>query len=144
MKNRDKLIELIHAEGDAAFEGDVYPVPWIDYSGNSTITGWSSFTNKLLYYKKIDNLVYITFFIDGTSNGNTATFTLPFSANEITHPYQEIIRSMDNDTYQSCFLNLNSDSNVASFHKDITSDIPNNWATSGVKSIYGKFDYEAA
>jgi hypothetical protein len=42
------------AKLDAALQitGDLYQVSWTDYSATSTIVGWSSFTEKFIYYKK--------------------------------------------------------------------------------------------
>ena len=129
--------------GDHVFDSDVYNVPWTDFSGTS-VTGWLSFTNKLIYYKKVGKLVYVTFLLDGTSNANNANFTLPFAANASTHAYQVLIRAMNSGTYQISFLNINSGASVVSFHKDVTSDVSTSWATSGNKKVMGEFWYEAA
>jgi len=39
---------------DTVFSADAYTVAYTDYSATSTVVGWSSFTNKLIYYKKMD------------------------------------------------------------------------------------------
>jgi hypothetical protein len=58
---------------------DIYNIPWTDYSGTSTITGWSSFTIKEIGYKKIGNLVFVKFRLIGTSDVTNANFTLPLT-----------------------------------------------------------------
>jgi len=50
---------------------------WIDYSNISTIVGFSSFTIKLIFYKIIDNIMFVNFSLQGTSNSTALTFTLP-------------------------------------------------------------------
>ena len=55
-------------------------VGWTDYSGTSTVTGWSSFTNKQIYYKRVGNLVFVKFRLAGTSDATNANFTLPITA----------------------------------------------------------------
>jgi hypothetical protein len=50
---------------------------WVDYSASSTIVGWSSFTTRQIFYKIVDNMMFVNFFLEGTSNATTANFTLP-------------------------------------------------------------------
>ena len=58
----------------------VTAVPWTDYSGTSAITGWTSYTTKEIFYKKIiGNLVFVKFRIAGESDTTNANFTLPFT-----------------------------------------------------------------
>ncbi len=53
---------------------------WVDYSATSTIVGWSALTTKLIYYVLIGKVCYVTFYLSGTSNATTATFTLPVTS----------------------------------------------------------------
>jgi hypothetical protein len=62
------------------FSGDLYTVTWTDYSGSSTIVGWTTPTAKIRY-KKIGKLVWVQYQITGTSNAGTTSFTLPFANN---------------------------------------------------------------
>ena len=55
-------------------------VDWTDYSAKSTIVGWTtSGRDARIYYKKIGNTVFFAFYIDGTSNATSVSFTLPYS-----------------------------------------------------------------
>lgn len=57
---------------------------WVDYSATSTITGWSSYVIKQIWYKKIlPKLYLVTFQIEGTSNSTSLNFTLPFTADAV-------------------------------------------------------------
>ena len=53
---------------------------WIDISNTSTIVGWSSFTQRHIYYKIIDGYCFVDFYLEGTSNSATTTFTMPFNS----------------------------------------------------------------
>src|SRR5205814_10418940 len=64
---------------DVLGDGDIYTVAWMDYSATSTIVVWTSFTSKLIFYKKIGKDVFVQFELTGTSNATTSTFTLPFT-----------------------------------------------------------------
>lgn len=54
---------------------------WVDFSNDSTVVGWSSFdTNgKILIYKIVDNILYVIYRLDGTSNSTQTYFTVPVS-----------------------------------------------------------------
>ena len=45
----------------------VTSVAWTDYSATSTIVGWSSYTTKSIFYKKIGKLVFVQFVISGVA-----------------------------------------------------------------------------
>lgn len=53
---------------------------WTDYSATSTIVGWSSYTTKLIYYKTVGNIVFVSFNLQGTSNSGTTSFTVANAA----------------------------------------------------------------
>lgn len=50
----------------------------IDYSSVCTVVGWGSFTNKIIWYATVGNLVIFHASIDGTSNSTSLTLSLPF------------------------------------------------------------------
>lgn len=53
----------------------------VDYSNDSTITGWSSFTTKkIMVYTMFNKIMVIVFELYGTSNSIWAAFTLPANA----------------------------------------------------------------
>lgn len=50
---------------------------WVDYSATSTIVGWSSFTIKKIYYIIVGKQLFVRWYLGGTSNSTSTTFTLP-------------------------------------------------------------------
>ncbi len=74
---------------------------WVDYSNTSTVTGWSSFTTKQIYYKAIGKLIFVDFNINGISNADSAQFTLPFNRSGATEVRILSAVVMDNGAYQS-------------------------------------------
>lgn len=48
-----------------------------DYSATSTITGWSSFTTKRLNIMNFGKGIVVEFFLSGTSNSTSVSFTVP-------------------------------------------------------------------
>ncbi len=125
---------------DAIFNGDVYTTVFTDYSGTSTVVGWSSFGTKLIFYKKIGKVVFIWFSLAGTSNATNATFTLPFSVNAsigINH----IIRSSDNGgSAVAGIANTGASSSTVTLFSTVAAAA---WTASGAKNIEGFFSYQA-
>ena len=52
---------------------------WADYGSTSSITGWASYTTKMLYYEKLGSMVYVNFQLEGVGTGSIVKFTLPYS-----------------------------------------------------------------
>ena len=52
---------------------------WINISATSTIVGFATFFVKAIFYKIIDNYIFIDFALEGTSNSTLLTFTVPFN-----------------------------------------------------------------
>jgi hypothetical protein len=54
---------------------------WVDFARDSRIQGWSSFdTNgRILVYKIVDNILYVIFRLDGTSNSSFTNFSIPIN-----------------------------------------------------------------
>jgi hypothetical protein len=46
--------------------------PWIDFSEQSTIVGWSSFTLRRMLYKRIGDILFLNVAINGTSNSTSS------------------------------------------------------------------------
>ena len=119
--------------------GDIYTVPWTDYSGDTTIVGWSSFATKQLNYKQLGKLVFVQLWLDGTSNNAATTFTLPFTAAAAN--FSTTIRIMNDGTYDLGTLTLGASGSTASVSPAITGGT---WTASGTKRVLGEFWYEAA
>ena len=61
-------------------DGDIYSSAWTEWGASSTVVGFSSFTEKLLGYKRIGKMVWFWFRFSGVSNANNLTFTVPYAA----------------------------------------------------------------
>lgn len=119
----------------------VTAIPWVDFSGESTIDGWSSYTGNLIEYKKnVDGLVVVNFRIYGTSDAVTTSFTLPYAEGSASAFIATCLCENDG-TRAIGFLSMSG--STVTFTKDATS-ASNSWTASGDKEIYGQFVYEAA
>ena len=124
--------------------GDLYTVAWTDYSAMSTVVGWSAFTTKLVFYKRIGNLVYFEFFIAGTSNTTGVSFTLPYSSNASGLIGEGLVsRAVDNGVAitTACAWELSASDNIVRCY---TNHALGAWTNIGTKRVIGKGWYEAA
>lgn len=113
---------------------------WTDYSSTSTVVGWSSFSNKQIAYSVIGNTVFVRFFIGGTSNSTSATFTLPFATTTlITTGVNSLTYASDNGGAAGVGI-MDTPSGTATFvgYKNVAE---NAWTASGIKVIIGQFFY---
>ena len=116
--------------------------PWIDFSEQSTIVGWSTFTQKTIRYKVVGNIVYVVFNITGTSNSTTTSFTLPVQSKTLFGNVYS--NATDNNAsniggiYQAA---IPSQVFIAYRHTSLTA-ISLTWTASGTKQIQGQFFYE--
>lgn len=115
----------------------------VDYSDDSTIVGWSSFTCKKIFYKISNNTMKLYFDIEGTSNGTSCTFTLPGSFND--------------DILYEGFTSLTiNDGSLLTTPGRVDMDVVNNrvtvwkdmavgtWTASGTKRVCGQMLIELA
>jgi len=110
-----------------------------DYFATSTKVGWASYTTSFLSYARIGNLVFVHFYISGTSNSTTTTFTVPFANGEAQN-LNFMYRAVDNggaSTTGTGTLGLSG--STVTLYKDATGGVA--WTASGTKSIYGHFVY---
>lgn len=111
---------------------------WTDYSATSTIVGWSSYTTKQIYYKDIGKTRFVYFYLDGTSNSTSATFTLP-SASHNSIQTEASIRCADSGTQQANgVLWLPANSSTVTMYKSTLGA----WTNSGTKTCVGQFTYQ--
>lgn len=115
---------------------------WTDYSATSTIVGWASFTGKIIYTKKIGKTVFVQYYIAGTSNAATASFTVPYATGSAYSPLG-FSQSVEGSTVLIGLSIMAASGKVISITK-AAAGTDNNWATSGSKGVYGQFFYEAA
>jgi hypothetical protein len=125
--------------------GDVYTNAWADYSASSTIVGWSSFTTKSILYKRVGKLVFVQFNIYGTSNANTASFTVPYATSS-SYPsdiseFYILATDNGNGLYIGIFGYFSQNSQSINFANNYSGTL---WTSSGTKGIKGQFWYQSA
>ncbi len=123
---------------------DFYTVPWTDYSGTSTLVGWTSYTTKVIEYKKIGKLVFVHYNIVGTSdpgaNGIYARFSLPYNEGVGGIPYHvSFIMNNGVRAFGWCYM-----SGATCYFTKSATAATNGWSQSGQKRLFGQFFYEAA
>ncbi len=137
-------VQALDVNGSATTTGDVYTNAWADYSASSTIVGWASFTTKQIYTKKIGKTVFVNFYLAGTSNATTITFTVPYTTPNVSNQFFfNLCTSEDNGVLSSTpgiVFTLSNSSTIDVF-KDITSSNP--WTNSGTKIVQGQLWYQS-
>ena len=115
--------------------------PWIDFSEQSTIVGWGSYTAKQIRYKQIGSIVFVQYRIEGTSNSTATSFTLPIISKIPVNVF--LTYGADNGVVQIA-LGANSGSiNSITFQRYTSiSTATVTWTASGNKQIVGQFFYE--
>ncbi len=119
--------------------GDIYTVPFTDYSSTSTIVGWSSYAIKTIKYKKIGKTVILYYCIDGTSNSTATSITLPFAPVQAFRACVPRIR--DNTTEENPGTSVADTDSSCVFKRTLENAT---WTASGTKTITGQFIYEVA
>jgi hypothetical protein len=119
--------------------------PWIDFSQQSTIVGWSSFTGIRYRYKVVGNIVYVNIAISGTSNSTSTTFTLPilpkFNATSALGFTTDSVGGFNAGGYITALAN---NLTVTPFRptSSTNSALISTWTASGIKEISGELFYE--
>lgn len=124
---------------------DTLDVPWTDYSGTSTIVGWSSYTNKELGYKKIGKLVFVAYRILGAGNSTSISFTLPYNAGGGMRYGHKPSRTRDNGTWMAGQPHgrILTGSDTMNFFKYESGGSAGSWSSgTGNRVIVGQFWYE--
>jgi hypothetical protein len=132
---QSKVVEL---------QGNIYNTPWTDYAGTSTITGWSAYAGgKYIFYKRIGNLVFVQFYINGTSDATSASFTLPFSGKSNGFTSAIAIQFMDNNTLSTTpgMAQLADNSAIVNCYSTWSGG---GWTASNSKVVTGQLWYEIA
>ncbi len=128
--------------GISTFTGDVLTVAMTDYSGTSSITGWSGTPSpKILSYKKVGKLVFVTYDIEGTSNSATTSFTLPVAAAAApASQYGNVGYAVNNGAEETGgYSVIAASASLVAFARTAGAA----WTNTGGKRIAGQFWYEA-
>lgn len=120
---------------------DIYAVPLTDYSGVSTIVGFSSFSTKILQYKKVGKTVTVYFYLVGTGNNIATTFTLPFTMNANVADLLNTDYAIDNGgTPTPGVWIMFANSATVTLYPTAAGG---NWTASGARTLSGTIVYEA-
>ena len=111
---------------------------WIDISATSTIVGWSSFTTKVIRYKIINDIAFVEFILDGTSNSTSTNFTLPFNSPVYTNGIGSYVTNNGIVSDVPPRFEINASSNLISIRRSFSAALTT-WAASGNKAVLGQF-----
>jgi hypothetical protein len=114
------------------------PTDWVDYSATSTIVGWSSFTEKIIFYRIIGKQVFINFLLTGTSNSTSVSFTLPVNLQTGVGGINSFGFAVNNGINSGSGSIQNSGVGAVIIYSN---NIAGTWTSSGTKSIRGQFFY---
>ena len=115
--------------------------PWIDFSEQSTIVGWSSFTVRRMLYKRIGDIVFFNISLEGTSNSTALTFTIPF-VSRFGNGAPASFTTDNGVPNMGGFFRLIANSNTIDCWRPTSSlnaNIIGTWTASGQKAILGNF-----
>jgi len=130
-------------EGASAFAFSPKPAEegiWADYGAVSTVVGWSSYGTKNIYIKKMGDMVFCQFQIDGVSNNATTTFTVPYKPSHST--LIPGVATTDNGAAVAGggLISCVASNATVTITKDMVSGA---FTASGNKYLRGQFFYEA-
>lgn len=119
------------------------PTGWIDYSATSTIVGWSNLTTKEIYYRIIGKQMFVHFFLSGTSNTTTISFTLPNNNVSTFAIYNLSALITDNGVSSNTPGRISTaiSSNITTILRDRNATL---FTASGSKACVGQFFYAIA
>ena len=114
----------------------------IDYTTDSTVTGWAAGVTKEVRYKKIGKFIFFKIHISGTSNAITASATLPFPAVAGTQEWVFTCAGWDNGANVATVPvgTLAAGASTINFYKDIGGTV---WTNPGAKQVRCEGWYEA-
>jgi len=109
-----------------------------DWSASCNPTGFSSLTTEQVRFSVVGNVCLLDFFIDGTSNATTLTFTLPFAPSQLR---RTPCRGTDNGALQLDVASLAL--SVSSTTADVAKTFQGTgWTASGNKAVIGTVSFE--
>jgi hypothetical protein len=120
---------------------NVINTPWIDFSQQSTIVGWSSTTTRRVFYKVFGKTVTVFFTITGTSNSAITTIQLPIRASSVMPLYLNSCYITFNATLGengACAINTSSDATIISIFRNYGGTALSN---TGNKEVIGSITY---
>jgi hypothetical protein len=134
-------ITIHRTTGDVVIQKDIYTSPWQDYSDDSSITGWLSYTTKKILYKQVGNLIFVNYHLNGIATGTSASFTLPGNNNGGVNTLN-LFRCFDGGIWKGGHAVIVNGTNAVLLYSNIAGG---SWSSSsGTRSVQGEIFYEAA
>lgn len=127
-KVRDSLATLVAKKQDTA--------AWVDYSATSTITGWSSYTTKLIQYQVVGNIMRVMVQIEGTGTGTSVSFTLPKSATAWGTQYF-ILHTRNNTTQSASVATVAANGSTVTVSNSASTT--SSWTNGVGRDVQGQF-----
>lgn len=127
-KVRDSLATLVAKKQDTA--------AWVDYSATSTITGWSSYTTKLIQYQVVGNIMRVMVRIEGTGTGTSVSFTLPNSATAWGTQYF-ILHTRNNTTQSASVATVSANGSTVTVSNSASTT--SSWTNGVGRDVQGQF-----
>jgi len=127
-KVRDSLATLVAKKQDTA--------AWVDYSATSTITGWSSYTTKLIKYQVVGNIMRVMVQIEGTGTGTSVSFTLPNSATAWGTQYF-ILHTRNNTTQSASVATVAANGSTVTVSNSASTT--SSWTNAVGRDVQGQF-----
>jgi len=115
---------------------------WADYSTVSSVAGWAATPTVVVYTKKLGKTIFVSYNITGTSNANSATFSVPYTAAAAPAAQYGSGYAVNNGgTAAIGLVAMTGGGTTIQTFKDMVGS--NNWTTSGTKTVIGQFWYES-
>lgn len=121
---------------------DVFTVAKYDYSGSSTINGWSGTPTSEIYCKRVGNTCHVWFRIVGTGSGtaaNAVNFTVPWQ-NDTDDSVIGVARTVDNSTANGGYCTISDNSSTMYVYKQYDSTAT--WTNAVNRYVQGYICYE--
>ncbi len=113
---------------------------WVDYTGTSTIVGWSSFTTQSIRYQLGYKSCHIVVFLSGTSDSTALTFTLPVALGASAIAANVFLNWGQNNGVQATKAASITGSTVTVGNSPVSTATA--WTASGTKSVTINIVYE--
>ncbi|RZJ33717.1 MAG: hypothetical protein EOO51_12560 [Flavobacterium sp.] len=127
------------AVNTSAIAGKQDAAAWVDYSGTSTIVGFSSFLTKIVEVITVNKKVTVLVNITGTSNSTSFTFTLPTAMKSGTTSLM-VCYVTNAGTTAVGTVYMTAGSNIATVSTNIATT--GTFTASGTKAVIAQFTYE--
>lgn len=116
----------------------------IDYSSTTVLEGWSTTDVVFVQARRVGRTVYVWFNILGTSNGSTATISVPFASDHGGGVSGTCVVQRSGGTSDVGSLSMNPGSNIVAFGLIAATGSAGGWDTGNTKAVRGCFTYYTA